>query len=295
MKRHNDLPAGWRQPPETTAEPVPLRRPYVPPGEVFPPAYLMPPPPPPPRSQFLPRRQTASPGRTPAGATPPPPQSQFLPRRRPASPATPAGATPPPPPTPSAAARHAATASLPRADARGRDTAAAPHAAARHAAMAAYARHHRRRVPETGPVVRVRQLHRALHQPGRARRAGPARPGTGSGLVPRRGRPTRLPVLRAARPRVPGPPPARVGRPGSVAPLVFVGLVSADVHRLSSLARPGSRLGRRGHDMLEGGVGTQPEGPRQSALRDDGKQGMIRGGQRGAAVERAAGAGGPVA
>ena len=124
MKRHNDLPAGWRQPPETTAEPVPLRRPYVPPGEVFPPAYLMPPPPPrsqflprrqtaspartpegatppPPQSQFLPRRQTASPARTPEGATPPPPQSQFLPRRRPASPGrTPAGATPPPPPTP---------------------------------------------------------------------------------------------------------------------------------------------------------------------------------------------------
>ena len=96
MKRHNDLPAGWRQPPETTAEPVPLRRPYVPPGEVFPPAYLMPPPPP--RSQFLPRRQTASPARTPEGATPPPPQSQFLPRRQTASPArTPEGATPPPP------------------------------------------------------------------------------------------------------------------------------------------------------------------------------------------------------
>jgi hypothetical protein len=79
MKRHNDLPAGWRQPPETTAEPVPLRRPYVPPGEVFPPEYLMPPPPP--RSQLLPRRRPAFPGRTPAGATPPAP-----PAPRPAAP-----------------------------------------------------------------------------------------------------------------------------------------------------------------------------------------------------------------
>ncbi len=43
MKRPNDLPAGWRQPPETTAEPVPLRRPYVPPGDVFPSADLLPP------------------------------------------------------------------------------------------------------------------------------------------------------------------------------------------------------------------------------------------------------------
>ncbi len=43
MKRRNELPAGWRQPPETTAEPVPLRRPYVPPGDVFPSADLVPP------------------------------------------------------------------------------------------------------------------------------------------------------------------------------------------------------------------------------------------------------------
>jgi hypothetical protein len=29
MSRRKDLPAGWRQPPETTAEPVPMRRPYL--------------------------------------------------------------------------------------------------------------------------------------------------------------------------------------------------------------------------------------------------------------------------
>jgi hypothetical protein len=45
MNRRNDLPRGWRQPPETTAEPVPLRRPYVPPGAVFASADLVPPPP----------------------------------------------------------------------------------------------------------------------------------------------------------------------------------------------------------------------------------------------------------
>ena len=68
MKRPNDLPAGWRQPPETTAEPVPLRRPYVPPGDVFPSADLLPPP----RPRF-PRRWPAAPGQAPAGAASPPP------------------------------------------------------------------------------------------------------------------------------------------------------------------------------------------------------------------------------
>jgi hypothetical protein len=65
MKRHNDLPAGWRQPPETTAEPVPLRRPYVPPGDVFASADLLPPPLAA-RSRFFTRRRAAAPGQAPA-------------------------------------------------------------------------------------------------------------------------------------------------------------------------------------------------------------------------------------
>jgi hypothetical protein len=79
MKRHNELPAGWRQPPETTAEPVPLRRPYVPPGDVFPSADLAPVPPS--RSRFLPR--PAAPGPVPVGAAAQPPR-QPPPRRLPA-------------------------------------------------------------------------------------------------------------------------------------------------------------------------------------------------------------------
>lgn len=77
MTHRNNLPAGWRQPPETTAEPVPLRRPYVPPGEVFPPAYLMPP-----QAHFLPAPQPAAPGR--AAAPPPrrvPAMRQWRPMR----------------------------------------------------------------------------------------------------------------------------------------------------------------------------------------------------------------------
>ena len=72
MKRRNDLPAGWRQPPETTAEPVPLRRPYIPP-DMFPPVDLAPQPLP-----LLPRRPAAS-RQEPAATAPPPP-----PRRPPA-------------------------------------------------------------------------------------------------------------------------------------------------------------------------------------------------------------------
>ena len=34
--RREDLPKGWRQPPETTAEPVPLLRPYAPPDSAAP-------------------------------------------------------------------------------------------------------------------------------------------------------------------------------------------------------------------------------------------------------------------
>ena len=80
MNRRN-LPPGWRQPPETTAEPVPLRRPYMPP-DVFPVT------PPPPRSQPRPR-PAAAPGQAPASARPASPA--------PASPA-PAGIASPPPP-----------------------------------------------------------------------------------------------------------------------------------------------------------------------------------------------------
>ena len=35
--RRGDPPRKWRRPPETTVEPVPLRRPYVPPGGALPP------------------------------------------------------------------------------------------------------------------------------------------------------------------------------------------------------------------------------------------------------------------
>jgi hypothetical protein len=80
MKRRNDLPAGWRQPPETTAEPVPLRRPYVPPGEVFPSADLAPILPT--RSRFPQRRRPAAPGQAPAGAAAPPPARRLPAMRR---------------------------------------------------------------------------------------------------------------------------------------------------------------------------------------------------------------------
>jgi hypothetical protein len=74
MRRRQDLPGGWRQPPETTAEPVPLRRPYVPSGDVFPPADLPPP-------RFIPRRRSAAPGQAPPPAAPPPPRRQPAMRR----------------------------------------------------------------------------------------------------------------------------------------------------------------------------------------------------------------------
>lgn len=66
MNRRNHLPDGWRQPPETTAEPVPLRRPYIPP-DMFPPADPAPRPP-----RFLARRP-AAPGHPRAATEPPPP------------------------------------------------------------------------------------------------------------------------------------------------------------------------------------------------------------------------------
>ena len=97
-------------------------------------------------------------------------------------------------------------------------------ATAGHAALAADARHHRRRVPDTDAVVRVRQLHRAVHERRRARRAGPARPGAVDGLELRRTRPTCLPRVHAARPLVPWRPSARADPPVSAEPLVHVRL-----------------------------------------------------------------------
>ena len=70
MSRRHDLPAGWRQPPETTVEPVPLRRPYLP-SHMLPAmdlAALPPLPPSPPR--FLTRRRPAAPGQAAPAAAP---------------------------------------------------------------------------------------------------------------------------------------------------------------------------------------------------------------------------------
>src|SRR6185437_11778408 len=90
----------------------------------------------------------------------------------------------------------------PPADSRGSTTgrpARADSPAAAPTTRAAHAGDHRRRAADTDHVVRVRRLHRAVHQRGRARRAGPAGAGTGRGLALRPARPARLPVLRAAR------------------------------------------------------------------------------------------------
>jgi hypothetical protein len=70
MSRRRDLPAGWRQPPETTAEPVPLRRPYLP-SRVLPAVDLTPLPPlpqSPPR--FFTRRRPAAAGQAAPAAAP---------------------------------------------------------------------------------------------------------------------------------------------------------------------------------------------------------------------------------
>jgi hypothetical protein len=62
MSRRRDLPAGWRQPPETTAEPVPLRRPYLP-SRTLPAVDLAPLPPlPPSPPRFFTRRRPAAAG-----------------------------------------------------------------------------------------------------------------------------------------------------------------------------------------------------------------------------------------
>lgn len=77
MSRRHDLPAGWRQPPETTAEPVPLRRPYMPP-DAFPPVDVTPPPAP----RFLPRPRSAAPGQARTGAAAPAPPAKRPPAMR---------------------------------------------------------------------------------------------------------------------------------------------------------------------------------------------------------------------
>ena len=61
MDRRRDLPEGWRQPPETTAEPVPVRRPYLasPGAEQRPqPRFI-------PRPHFIPKSRLNGGGRVP--------------------------------------------------------------------------------------------------------------------------------------------------------------------------------------------------------------------------------------
>jgi hypothetical protein len=82
MSRRQNLPAGWRRPPETTVEPVPLRRPYLP-SHMLPAVdlTLLPPlPPSPPR--FFTRRRPAAPGQAAPAAAPPPPPASTLPAMR---------------------------------------------------------------------------------------------------------------------------------------------------------------------------------------------------------------------
>jgi len=116
MKRRNDLPSGWRQPPETTAEPVPLRRPYL--GIPWLDAI----PAPPPRPRFTPRSRTAAQEQ----ATTRAPGGMAAPRHAPAA----AAATrPAPSPAPGsmAAPRHApAAAAAAAAAAAGGPTPATP-------------------------------------------------------------------------------------------------------------------------------------------------------------------------
>ena len=68
MDPRRDLPAGWRQPPETTAEPVSPRRPYL--------GRFLPRPDQAPQPRFTPRPpvtgQGRVPGRMPGGQAPPP-------------------------------------------------------------------------------------------------------------------------------------------------------------------------------------------------------------------------------
>jgi hypothetical protein len=84
MTRRRDLPDGWRQPPETTVEPVPMRRPYLatPGAEPRPqPRFI-------PRPHFTPRSRLNGGGRDRvpwrrASATPTAPTAPTVPSPRP--------------------------------------------------------------------------------------------------------------------------------------------------------------------------------------------------------------------
>lgn len=94
MKSRDRGPGGWRQPPETTAEPVPLRRPYLGPDGTWHQA-------PAPRPTFAPRPQANRQGehtaRAGSGATAPasPAPGARQAHQRPAPPTPPPAAPPP--------------------------------------------------------------------------------------------------------------------------------------------------------------------------------------------------------
>jgi hypothetical protein len=110
MSRRKDLPAGWRQPPETTAEPVPMRRPYLDPdtgswlpsptpNETGPTPSRTRRPVPRPPAAALPRPPAAALPRPPAAALPRPPAAALP---RPPAAAVPHNVAPPPRPPVSA-------------------------------------------------------------------------------------------------------------------------------------------------------------------------------------------------
>ena len=166
MKRRNDLPSGWRQPPETTAEPVPLRRPYL--GIPWLDAI----PAPPPRPRFTPRSRTAAQEQ----ATTRAPGGMAAPRHAPAA----AAATrPAPSPAPGsmAALRHAPAAAA-AAAAAGGPTPATPMRSQTPPRMAGP-----RQAPAPGPAARPAPSQapgataEPRHAPAAAGRPTPATPG----------------------------------------------------------------------------------------------------------------------
>ena len=122
MSRRKDLPAGWRQPPETTAEPVPMRRPYLDPDS----GSWLPSPAPNGMEPTPPRTRGAGPvPRPPAAAVPrnaaPPPRTsisapQAVPRILPpqAVPRTPPPQGAPRTPSPQAVPRTPSPQAVPR-------------------------------------------------------------------------------------------------------------------------------------------------------------------------------------
>lgn len=106
MSRRREMPAGWRQPPETTAEPVPLLRPYIPPGgfpSALPPADVTPSSLP----RFFTRRRPLPPGptgRPSASAAPPAASGRPAGASRPSVPGPSSGAGRPPVSGPSSGA-----------------------------------------------------------------------------------------------------------------------------------------------------------------------------------------------